>query len=370
MPAAATWVRRAVAIGIGAGSEPMNPLGALLGMELPVIQAPMAGTQDEALAIAVAQAGGLGSMPCAMLDPAGLERALVRFAALPRPVNLNFFCHAMPAPDPVAMQRWQRALQPYYREFGIEPPAPGVTGVRRPIDAATVGLLEAFRPKVLSFHFGLPEPSLLARIKGWGAVVLATATTLEEGRWLERRGADIVIAQGIEAGGHRGQFLAGDLAGQPGTRELVDALAGSLSVPVVAAGGIASREDVRAMLDAGASAIQAGTAYLLCPEATTSAVHRAALRQAGRDTTITNLFSGRPARGLVNRLMRELGPLSSLAPAFPWASQSLAPLRTVAEAHGLDDFSPLWSGTSPGAFPGLDAPGVTRRLAGMDRTEA
>lgn len=344
----------------------MDAIHTRLGVELPVIQAPMAGVQDEALAIAVSQAGGLGSMPCALLDPAALRAALARFAGLPRPINLNFFCHAMAEPDPAAVQRWQRALEPYCREFGIETPVPATAGVRRPIDMAIIDLLEPFRPKILSFHFGLPEPALLARIKGWGAVVLASATTVDEGLWLERHGADAVIAQGSEAGGHRGQFLSSNVEGQPSTLELVAALAKAVQVPVIAAGGTGSRADARALLDAGAGAVQAGTAYLLCPEATTSAVHRAALQQPGRDTAITNLFSGRPARGLVNRLMRELGPLSELPPAFPWASQALAPLRAAAEAFGRDDFSPLWSGSRAGGFTGRDAGAVTRLLAGVD----
>src|SRR5687768_9862347 len=180
----------------------MIPINALLGVELPIIQAPMAGVQDEALAIAVSEAGGLGSMPCALLNPVQLEAALARFAVLTRPVNLNFFCHSMPDPDPVRERRWRRALAPYYREFNIEPPEPTTAGARRPIDEQTVDLLERYRPRIVSFHFGLPGPHLLHRIKAWGATVLASATTLEEGMWLERHGADIVIAQGIEAGGH------------------------------------------------------------------------------------------------------------------------------------------------------------------------
>ncbi len=344
----------------------MNAIHPLPGVELPVVQAPMAGVQDEALAVAVSEAGGLGSMPCALLDIERLEAALKRFATLPRPINLNFFCHAMAGPDPAQERRWRQALAPYYRECGIEPPPPGTAGARRPIDAATVELLETFRPRIVSFHFGLPAPGLLRRIKAWGALVMASATTLDEGIWLERHGADIVIAQGIEAGGHRGQFLSEDLAGQSSTSALVAKLCGTLAIPVIAAGGIASRADAEAMLAAGAVAVQAGTAYLLCPEAKTPTVHRAALRQAGRESAITNLFSGRPARGLMNRLMRELGPLSELPPAFPWASQALAPLRAHAEARGSDDFSPLWSGTRPGSLAGLDAAAVTRRLAGLD----
>lgn len=344
----------------------MRDTAPLPGLDLPVVQAPMAGVQDEALAIAVSRTGALGSMPCALLDARQLEAALRTFASLPRPINLNFFCHAMAPPDVAQARRWREALAPYYREFGIEPPADTTAGARRPIDRATVDLLEPFAPRVVSFHFGLPEPALLARIRAWGACVLATATTLDEGRWLERHGVDAVIAQGIEAGGHRGRFLDAADDAMP-TAQLVATLVRALRLPVIAAGGVGGRDDVRALLDAGAVAVQAGTAYLLCPEATTSAVHRAALQQAGRDTAITNLFSGRPARGLVNRLMRDLGPLSDLPPSFPWAAQALAPLRAAAEALGRDDFSPLWSGAAGSRFAGLDAAAVTRRLAGVEQ---
>lgn len=343
----------------------MPSFASLFGTDLPLIQAPMAGVQDEALAIAVTAAGGLGSLPCAMLDPAQLEAALRTFAALSRPVNLNFFCHAMTEPDAAEARRWQDALAPYYTEYGIAPPAPSTAGARRPLDAGTVELLEAYRPRIVSFHFGLPDAALLARIKGWGATVMSSATTLDEALWLQRHGVDAVIAQGTEAGGHRGHFLSHELDRQPGTHALVSSLSKALTVPVIAAGGVGGPADVQALLAAGASAVQAGTAYLLCPEATTSAVHRAALRTPLRDAAMTNLFSGRPARGLVNRLMRELGPLSSLPPAFPWASQALAPLRAAAEARGRDDFSPLWSGARPGTLAGWNAAQVTRRLMGL-----
>lgn len=343
----------------------MRPIASLLDAELPVIQAPMAGVQDEALAIAVSEAGGLGSMPCAMLDGARLEAALQRFATLARPINLNFFCHQMAQPEPAKEMRWRQALEPYYLEFGLQPTeSTSTAGARRPIDAATVDLLEPFRPRVVSFHFGLPAPPLLDRIKAWGATVLASATTVDEGAWLARHGADVVIAQGVEAGGHRGHFLSHDLTQQLSTADLVARLSRSLTVPIVAAGGIGNRADVVAMLAAGAAAVQPGTAYLLCPEARTTEIHRMALKQPNRASEITNLFSGRPARGLVNRLMRDLGAMSTLPPEFPWASRSLAPLRAEAEARGLDDFSPLWSGTTPNAFPGCDAATVTRVLAG------
>jgi nitronate monooxygenase len=341
-------------------------LHSLLGVELPVIQAPMAGAQDEALAIAVSEAGGLGSMPCAMIGNAQLANSLERFASMGRAVNLNFFCHAMPEQDLAREQRWREALAPYYRELDVEPPEPSTAGARYPIDEATVDLLAVHPPKVVSFHFGLPEARLLGRIKSWATLVLASATTVEEGRWLEDNGADIVIAQGIEAGGHRGHFLSHELGLQPSTHDLVVALRASIGLPIVAAGGIAGRADVLAMERAGAVAVQVGTAYLLCPEATTSVVHRAALRRGrSAQTALTNLFSGRPARGIVNRLMKNLGPLSDLPPAFPWASQALAPLRAHAEALGRDDFSPLWSGTRPEGCREVGAAVLTRDLAGM-----
>jgi len=347
----------------------VSSIDCLPGVELPVFQAPMAGVQDEELALAVAACGGLGSMPCALLDAARLEAALQRLATAPAPINLNFFCHRMAEPDPAAQERWRRALQPYYEEFGIAPPAFDRAGARRPIDAATVEVLEGFRPRVLSFHFGLPEPALLKRIKAWGAVVLASATTREEGEWLQAHGADIVIAQGIEAGGHRGHFLSDDVRNQPSTLALTVVLSKTLSVPVVAAGGIGSRADAERLFDAGAQAVQAGTAYLLCPESRTSAVHRAALRDPLRGTAITNLFSGGAARGVVNRLMTQLGPMSELAPAFPWASAALAPLRARAESQGDDSFSPLWAGSAPNSFAGLTAAQVTHRIAGRDTAD-
>ncbi|MEO8671985.1 MAG: nitronate monooxygenase, partial [Tahibacter sp.] len=225
--------------------------------------------------------------------------------------------------------------------------------------------LERFKPRVVSFHFGLPDDRLLQRIKRWGAMALASATTVAEGHWLARHGADAVIAQGIEAGGHRGHFLSMDLTLQPTTRELVRGLVDAIDVPVIAAGGIAHRDDVFALREAGASAVQVGTAYLRCAEATTSAVHRAALDDAqNHETALTNLFSGRPARGLMNRLMRELGPLSDQVPAFPLASVALTPLRAHAERLGRGDFSPLWAGMKIAAIGTPSAAALTRKLAG------
>lgn len=341
-----------------------------LGIALPILQAPMAGVQDHRLAVAVSEAGGLGALPAAMLTLDALRAELQALrAATSRPFNLNFFCHLPPAPDVQREAAWRQALAPFYAEAGIDaatiPAGPG----RQPFSAEAWAVAVPFAPPVISFHFGLPAPDLLATVKRSGAFVLASATTVDEARWLEAHGADAVIAQGLEAGGHRGHFLDVDpataLTRQMGSFALLPQVVAAVRLPVIAAGGIADAAGVAAALALGAAAVQIGTAYLLCPEATTSAVHRAALRTPLRDAAMTNLFSGRPARGLVNRLMRELGPLSSLPPAFPWASQALAPLRAAAEARGRDDFSPLWSGARPGTLAGWNAAQVTRRLMGL-----
>ncbi len=325
----------------------------------------MAGSQGSALAVAVSQAGGLGSLPCAMLDADGMTRELeaIRRQA-PGPVNVNFFCHAVPAPDAQREASWRRALAPYYAEFGIDPEAIAAGAGRRPFSAEAADALEAFRPEVVSFHFGLPSADLLARVKTWGARVLSSATTVDEALWLEAHGVDAVIAQGLEAGGHRGHFLSDDLAAQLGTMALVPQIVNAVRVPVIAAGGIADARGVAAAMALGASAVQVGTAYLLCPEATTNPIHRAALAgDAARVTVLTNLFSGRPARGIVNRLMRELGPMSAAAPAFPLAAAAIAPLRARAEAGGSGDFSPLWSGQNASGCREAPAGEVTKALA-------
>lgn len=342
----------------------MTPLTRLLGTRWPLIQAPMAGVQGSALALAVSRAGGLGSLPCAMLPPQALadELAVLRDQAA-GPWNLNFFCHEAPRPDADREAAWRAALQPYYAEFGIDPARLAPGPARAPFTAEVADLLEPFRPPVVSFHFGLPEPALLARVRGWGSRVLSSATTVEEALWLQARGVDAVIAQGLEAGGHRGSFLPGTLDDQMGTLALVRQLVRVLACPVIAAGGIADAQGVAAAMALGAAGVQVGTAYLLCPEAATSAVHRAALSgPTAHRTALTNLFSGRPARGIVNRLMRELGPLSALPPAFPLATTAVAPLRARAEAVGSGDFSPLWAGQNTHGCRAVPAAEVTQAL--------
>lgn len=341
-------------------------LQSLLGIELPIIQAPMAGVQGSALAVAVSNAGGLGSLPCAMLDPASMRRELAAIRArTDKPFNVNFFCHRPPEPGAEREAAWRLALAPYYAEFGIDasaiPSGPG----RRPFDAEAADVLAEFRPPVVSFHFGLPPAELLDRVRGWGARILSSATTVDEARWLEAHGVDAVIAQGLEAGGHRGIFLSSDLSTQVGTFALVPQIVKAVRIPVIAAGGIADARGVAAALALGAAGVQVGTAYLLCPEATTTALHRAALKSdAARITALTNLFTGRPARGIVNRFMRELGPIGTAVPDFPLATSAIAPLRAKAESLGIGDFSPLWSGQNAGGCREIPAAALTREIAG------
>ena len=340
-------------------------LQSLLGIELPIVQAPMAGSQGHALAAAVSNAGALGSLPCAMLGlPALRDELTALSAATQRPINVNFFCHSPPLPDAQREAAWREALAPYYHAFGLDPLAGANAPSRTPFGAEAAQLLAHFRPAIVSFHFGLPAPELLAHVRGWGAKVLASATTLDEARWLDAHGVDAIVAQGVEAGGHRGMFLSDDVTTQVGTFALLPQVVRAVTRPVIAAGGIADASGVAAALALGAAGVQIGTAYLLCPEATTSAVHRAALQSdAAQYTALTNLFSGRPARGIVNRLMRELGPMSNLAPVFPLASAAIALLRAHAERIGSGDFSPLWSGQNPSGCRAVSASQLTLELA-------
>jgi nitronate monooxygenase len=337
----------------------------LFGIRLPIVQAPMANSSTAEMALAVCQAGGLGSIPCAAITPdqAKAAVALVR-AGCKGPVNLNFFCHIPPAPDPARMMAWRARLAPYYVGAGIDPAEPPPIGGRAPFDEAFCAVVEEVRPEVVSFHFGLPGGALLARVKAAGAKVISSATTVAEAVWLEQRGVDAIIATGFEAGGHRGSFLTLDMAAQPGTFALVPQVVDAVKVPVIAAGGIADGRGIAAAFALGAAAVQIGTAYLFCPEAMVSPVQRALLDQATDETTqVTNLFTGRPARGVINRLMREIGPLSPEAPAFPTAGGALAPLKAKAEADGRGDFTNQWAGQAARLSPHLPTGELTEALA-------
>jgi nitronate monooxygenase len=344
---------------------PDRRISELFGIAHPILLAPMAGPGTAELAIAVAEAGGLGALPCAMLTPEQIRRDLgVIRQRTAKPINLNFFTHVPPAPDPAREDRWKARLASYYAEHGVDPAKPVPSVNRAPFDETSCAIVEEFRPEVVSFHFGLPTPPLLGRVRAAGSKIIASATTVAEARWLAERGCDAIIAQGAEAGGHRGLFLTDDIAAQPGTFALVPQVADAVSVPVIAAGGIADARGIVAALALGAAAVQIGTAYLFCPEANVPPLHRAALENARDDATaLTNLFSGRPARGLINRVMREVGPLSADAPAFPLAGGALAPLKAAAEAKGAADFTALWSGQAAALGRALPAGELTRQLA-------
>jgi len=346
-------------------------LRALLGIEHPIIQAPMAGVQDSALAIAVSNAGGLGSLPCALLSLTAMREELTRIAAhTSKPYNVNFFCHRPPAPNADREAAWRAALAPYYQELGLDVEAIQPGAMRTPFSNDAADVLSEFKPPVVSFHFGLPSPDLMARVRKWGARVLSSATTVDEAQWLEAHGVDAIIAQGLEAGGHRGMFLSDDLTTQVGTLALLPQIVAAVKVPVIAAGGIVDAPTIAAAMALGAAGVQVGTAYMLCPESTTSAIHRAALKSAAAThTAVTNVFSGRPARGIVNRIVTELGPMSAIAPAFPLASIAIAPLRARAESVGRSDFSQLWSGQNPSGCKEIPAADLTRELAAGFRVE-
>ena len=342
-----------------------------LNITYPLIQAPMAGVQDERLAIAVTQAGGMGSLPAAMLTPEQLVEQLQRFKnsdavyanADSLPINVNFFAHRATEADAGQTQSWIKLLTPYYQAFGIRPQDIPSGASRAPFSAAMAEVVEQFKPQVVSFHFGLPEPDLLQRVKATGARIVSSATTVQEAVWLESHGADAVIAQGLEAGGHRGHFLSDDLSEQMGIFALLLQILAAVRIPVIAAGGIATVDDIRAAMDLGAAGVQLGTVYLLCDEANTTPLHRAALQsEAAQHTALTNVFSGRPARGIVNRVMRELGAMRNDAPSFPHASTWITPLRTAAEKQGLTDFTPLWAGQNTQGCQSIGAFELTQQL--------
>lgn len=342
----------------------MPLLQQLLDIQLPIIQAPMAGVQGCALAQAVSNAGGLGSLPCALFTPKQIREELQALSrSTSNPYNVNFFCHTPPQPDTSREVAWRSLLAPYYQELGVEstaiPSGPG----RTPFCDEVADIIEEFKPAVISFHFGLPSSNLLKRVRSWGSKILSSATTVAEAQWLEAQGVNAIIAQGIQAGGHRGNFLSDDLSGQTGTLELMQQIMRIVKTPVIAAGGIGDAKTVARAIALGAAGVQIGTTYMLCPEATTSTVHRAALKSDSHCTALTNLFTGRPARGIINRLMRELGPMNSSVPAFPLAAASIAPLRTAAERQGLGDFSPLWSGENVSGCKEVSASTLTEMLA-------
>jgi nitronate monooxygenase len=328
----------------------------LTGAAVPIVQAPMAGSSGVALTVAVLRAGGVGSLPCALLTPDQLRAQMAEVrAAASGPINVNFFAHRLgPQPDEAA---WHAALAPFYAEEEVGPPevAPPL---RAPFDAAMCAVIEEVRPEIVSFHFGLPEPDLLGRVRATGARLFGNATTVAEARWLAGQGVDAIIAQGSEAGGHAGHFLAGH---HPiGTMALVPQIADAVDVPVIAAGGIGDARGIAAALMLSADAVQLGTAYLHTPESLISATHRARLAgPEAEDTLFTNLFTGGLARGMRNRLMTALGGINPAAPPFPYASAALTELKRVSEA----DYASFWAGQAAPLGQPEPAQALTERLA-------
>ena len=337
----------------------------LCGVELPIIQAPMAGAALSEMVVAVSQAGGLGSLACALLSVENARKELETIRRkTSRPINANFFCHQPPREDHAREINWRRCLDAYYIQLQVDSNTSIPSSARAPFDDKMCDLVEEFHPEVVSFHFGLPDKNLLLRIRKTGAKMLSSATSVNEARWLEDQGCDAIIAQGLEAGGHRGMFLTEDVSTQVGTMALVPQVVDAVKVPVIAAGGIADARGILAAFALGAAAVQIGTAYLHCPEAQISPLHRQALKDAkDNETAITNVFTGRPARAIVNRFIREVGPMSDVAPKFPLAAAAVAPLRAKSEAAGSADFTPLWSGQSARLSRELSASELTRQLA-------
>jgi nitronate monooxygenase len=321
---------------------------------------------DPDLVIAAAQGGALGSLPCAMISvEKAREQVNVIRQRVSAPVNMNFFCHNAVDADPAREATWKQRLGPYYDELGLDPAMPIDAVNRAPFDAAMCALVEEVKPEVVSFHFGLPDPALLRRVKAAGCIVISSATIVREAIWLEENGADAIIAQGAEAGGHRGMFLTENIAEQPGTFALVPQVVDAVKVPVIAAGGIADGRGIAAAFALGAAGVQIGSAYLRCPESRVIAPARVALAQARDDSTvITNVMTGRPARGVANRVMREVGPISPDAPAFPHSATALGPLKVAAEKQGKVDFTNLWAGQAVRMGREMPAAELTRALAG------
>jgi nitronate monooxygenase len=344
---------------------PSHRLLDLLRIEHPIILAPMAGAMDGDLVAAVSEAGGLGSLPCAMLNAEKIREEVAKIRArTKKPIALNFFCHVAPVPNNAREAAWRERLTPYYRELGIDPAAPVPFSNRAPFDQALLEAVLDTRPEIVSFHFGLPPAPLYDRLKREKFLVISSATTVAEARWLAERGVDAIIAQGFEAGGHRGMFLTENVAAQVGTFALVPQVADAVQVPVIAAGGIADARGIAAAFALGADGVQIGSAYLRTPEAKISAPHRAALNSARDDgTVLTNVITGRPARGFINRIIREQGPISDATPEFPLAAGAMQPLRAKAEAQGSGDFSPLWSGQAVALGRELGAAELTGKLA-------
>lgn len=319
---------------------PDRRLCQLLGTEHPIIQAPMAGSATPELAAAVSNAGGLGSLGCAEMTADQLTTHVADLRSRTnRPFNLNFFTHPAPRLDPAVFTQTREKLLPWYRRLGLEDPAFAATPQGPGFDEERLAQLLALKPRVVSFHFGVPAPASMAALKGAGILLMSTATTVAEARALAEAGVDVVIAQGWEAGGHRGSHRPRAPVDGVGTLALVPQIVDAVRLPVVAAGGIGDGRGIAAAFALGAAGVQIGTGFLSCPEAGTDAVRRAMLRNAAEtDTMMTNAFSGRAARAVRSAYASEMERRQTDLPDFPSMYDLSVPLlqsKDPAEASFL-----------------------------------
>lgn len=321
-----------------------------LDIRYPIIQAPMAGVSTPALAAAVSEAGALGSIAVGTVTP---EQAKAAIAALRqrtgRPFNVNVFTHAPAQADPAREAAWLAWLRPHFARFGAEPPA-GLREIYRSYlaDEAMLEVLLETRPAVVSFHFGLPPKEHIDALKRAGIVLFTTATSLPEARQIEEAGIDAIVAQGIEAGGHRGMFDPDTPDPALPTFELLEQLRDKVSLPLVAAGGIMNGAHIRTALYHGASAVQMGSAFIACPESSAPPHHRALIAQGeGLQTELSAVISGRPARGIVNKLFSEVGAAGHPPlPDYPITYDAAKALHAAASGKGSQEYSVNWGGTN------------------------
>ncbi|OON62751.1 2-nitropropane dioxygenase [Massilia sp. KIM] len=344
----------------------------LLGVELPIIQAPMAGVSTARLAAAVSNAGALGSIAVGAGSAAQTRAAIAELRALTdRPFNVNVFAHRPAKSDPAREAAWLDWLAPHFAAQGAEPPR-----ALREIYTSFLAdpeLLEALveaRPAVVSFHFGLPTAGQAEALHRAGSVLLATATSAPEARAARDAGIDAIVAQGNEAGGHRGVFDPDAPDEGLGSFALVQLLRDAVALPIVAAGGIMDGRGIAAALRLGASGAQLGTAFIPTPESSATPHHRALLQDAARGTAITSAISGRPARGLVNRFFDEIGgPGHPSVPDYPIAYDAAKALHAAAAAQGVQDYSVNWAGQAYALARAMPAAELVRLLAAEMRAD-
>lgn len=325
-----------------------NALLSRLGLQYPIIQAPMAGTSTPKLAAAVSNAGGLGSLGLGNVSVEVAREQIRQLKQLTdKPFNVNFFCHVADPADPVRESNWLKRLQPWFAEFGATAPAELNAGYDSFLgNRAMLEMLLEERPAVVSFHFGLPDAEAIAALKQAGIFLMGCATSLDEARAIEAAGLNAVIAQGYEAGGHRGLFDPQQESALE-LPELLQQLHGQIKLPIIATGGLMDGIDVARVLAQGASAAQLGTAFISCPESAAPAAYREhLLSPAAQHTGVTAIFSGRPARGMLNRSHREIAPHASELAGYPQAYSAAKALNAAAIAKGSHDFAPYWAGTS------------------------